>query len=799
MASSARIDELQKKFDENPRRYFAPLANEYRKAGQLDRAIALCREHLPKQPGHMSGHIVYGQALYEAGEPGEARRVFQTALDLDPENVIALRHMGDIDRASGDADEARHWYTRVLDADPRNAEVTALIDSLDAARPAAVARGSRVDAESGGPPLDEPSVLHPEEFEPGAMPSAEAVEINADLAAATSPHEAVPESDPFFGAGADPAFGTTPVAPAIEAGADAGSAPAPLPDAPDAAWPFAEPLQIDGAAEAAYGDRLLDDSGPADDAPRADDGLDVERAGGPYDFADRAAPLERDDPDADALRTQSALEGLVLLEPAYDDAPATHASADDTRATDAALDRAADEPRAFDDLPLDAPLELHADAPAPTAELALDAPLLIPVDTAPADAAPAAETGAVAGTGDAAVPSIDEFAYDAPATADAAARDDAPAAAQGAELLPSIDAYVYETAAADPPDEPASLPSIDEFAFVGPSIDEFLVDEPAATAAVSTAPAAPPAVAEIEPLAAPAFGTPEAVDRVAVDPEPVAEPVAASAAEPAAGSPFVTETMADLYLRQGFRDEALGVYRQLLASDPYNEAISAKVRELTGEFAAAAPPAPPPTARSFFAALASRRSPRPSAPAVPSASAAPVAPAEPPSVAGGGFGYDELDSFVAPPPAAVAGATPDDAALQPIEAYGYDASAADGGEGGGGPSSLDALFGNRPVQPNDAAAASALAAAFTASPGGGAGAPAGGASLDEMFQRADTEPMTVRRPTPTAFSFEQFFTDEMTPPAGGVGSSAAPAARLGEESTGDLEQFNSWLDSLKRK
>jgi hypothetical protein len=28
MAGTSRIDELRKKFDENPRRYFAPLANE---------------------------------------------------------------------------------------------------------------------------------------------------------------------------------------------------------------------------------------------------------------------------------------------------------------------------------------------------------------------------------------------------------------------------------------------------------------------------------------------------------------------------------------------------------------------------------------------------------------------------------------------------------------------------------------------------------------------------------------------------------------------------------------------------
>ena len=107
MASSARIDELRKKFDENPRRYFAPLANEYRKAGDLEQAIFICQEYLPQQPGHMSGHIVYGQALFELSRFDEARAVFETALSLDPENLIALRHLGDIARQAGDLRGAR--------------------------------------------------------------------------------------------------------------------------------------------------------------------------------------------------------------------------------------------------------------------------------------------------------------------------------------------------------------------------------------------------------------------------------------------------------------------------------------------------------------------------------------------------------------------------------------------------------------------------------------------------------------------------------------------------------------------
>lgn len=131
MASSARIDELRKKFEENPRRYFAPLANEYRKAGEVDQAIAICRDYLPQQPGHMSGHIVYGQALYETRQFEEAKAVFETALSLDPENLIALRHLGDIALIVGDSAGARTWYGRVLEADPRNEEIQAQLKSLD--------------------------------------------------------------------------------------------------------------------------------------------------------------------------------------------------------------------------------------------------------------------------------------------------------------------------------------------------------------------------------------------------------------------------------------------------------------------------------------------------------------------------------------------------------------------------------------------------------------------------------------------------------------------------------------------
>jgi tetratricopeptide (TPR) repeat protein len=144
MANSALINDLRKQFAENPRRVFARLANEYRKQGELEAAIEICRQHVPLQPTYISGYIVLGQALYESGQLDEARTTFETALELDPENLIALRQLGDIAHAHGDLDGARAWYQRLLEVDPQNDEVAEQLRAIEAnaAQPDAEAAAS---------------------------------------------------------------------------------------------------------------------------------------------------------------------------------------------------------------------------------------------------------------------------------------------------------------------------------------------------------------------------------------------------------------------------------------------------------------------------------------------------------------------------------------------------------------------------------------------------------------------------------------------------------------------------------
>ncbi len=120
---------------------------------------------------------------------------------------------------------------------------------------------------------------------------------------------------------------------------------------------------------------------------------------------------------------------------------------------------------------------------------------------------------------------------------------------------------------------------------------------------------------EAEPTTGPSVEEGAPVEPVAsTDPEP--EPVPEEPeTEPALEEPelVVTETMAEIFLRQGHRELALAVYTQLLRRDPGNQRMISAVAELGGPPAQPAaaqeePAAPPPPPRRYDAGSTGGRS-----------------------------------------------------------------------------------------------------------------------------------------------------------------------------------------------
>lgn len=174
MAYTSEIEKLERRFAENPTgRNFAPLADAYRKAGELDRAIELCKGGLERHPDYVSAHIVYGRCLIDKKDDAEAEQVFQRILGLDPENIIALKVLADLADRNNRFDGAVQWLTRLLAADPMNG---------DAAEALARAKGKAAVAAKTTEPMEAATA------EPAAR---DAQLIDVDAAMAEAPTTAI--------------------------------------------------------------------------------------------------------------------------------------------------------------------------------------------------------------------------------------------------------------------------------------------------------------------------------------------------------------------------------------------------------------------------------------------------------------------------------------------------------------------------------------------------------------------------------------------------------------------------------
>lgn len=147
MAYQSEIEKLEQRYRENPQQWFAALADSYRKAGDLELALEVVRVGLEKRPNYVSGHIVKGRCLIDQKKDADASAAFQRVLELDAENVIALKALSEISERAGQLDDARRWLTRLLEVDPMNEEAQQALAKL----PGPLAVSAAASAPSAAP------------------------------------------------------------------------------------------------------------------------------------------------------------------------------------------------------------------------------------------------------------------------------------------------------------------------------------------------------------------------------------------------------------------------------------------------------------------------------------------------------------------------------------------------------------------------------------------------------------------------------------------------------------------------
>jgi tetratricopeptide (TPR) repeat protein len=126
------IQHFRDRYEQAPdSRLFAPLADAYRKNGDIDRAIELCEKGLERYPSYASAHVILGKCFYDKGATERARSEFLRVVELDQENMVALKFLGDILVAEGNREDAARYYRRLLAIDPTNEEVEAALGELE--------------------------------------------------------------------------------------------------------------------------------------------------------------------------------------------------------------------------------------------------------------------------------------------------------------------------------------------------------------------------------------------------------------------------------------------------------------------------------------------------------------------------------------------------------------------------------------------------------------------------------------------------------------------------------------------
>ena len=105
MSYTREMEKLERQFDENPRRYAAPFAEALRKNHELERALEVIRIGLKLNPDYIPGSVILGRCQLDLGDEQAAEEAFSRVLELDQENVIALKALADITERQGRLDD----------------------------------------------------------------------------------------------------------------------------------------------------------------------------------------------------------------------------------------------------------------------------------------------------------------------------------------------------------------------------------------------------------------------------------------------------------------------------------------------------------------------------------------------------------------------------------------------------------------------------------------------------------------------------------------------------------------------
>ncbi len=319
---NTEIVKLTERITKDPKsKLFVPLAEEHKKAGDIETAIRVLTEGLKHNPGYVTARSFLGRLLMDNGDLAGAQKELEEVIKTIPDNLLAQRKLGDIYVLQGRGTDALPRYKAAFALNPGDKDLPSLLADLEA--------GKDVSSRIPGPKTPAPSA----EMKPQTAP---AVPIQPKAAPAGAVRTA---AAPLTVA----AVQRAPVAPGSQAAMKAGpaaaapappvkaAAPAPAP-APDEAEVIEDIVELESLDHAVPGPGL---KAPSPDVITASASFDLsepitetasggeEREAISWEAAEAVVPIQGKqtgaDEGSDDLNTNTLAE-LYILQGFYDKA-----------------------------------------------------------------------------------------------------------------------------------------------------------------------------------------------------------------------------------------------------------------------------------------------------------------------------------------------------------------------------------------------------------------------------------------------------------------------------------------------
>lgn len=114
-ATAETIQKYEAEYEKNPRsKVFAPLADGYRKIGQLSQALVIAKAGLKFHEEFSGGHVVLGRIYEDMGQEENALSIYLKATELDPSNILAHKLLAESYLKAREIKKALSSYKMVL-------------------------------------------------------------------------------------------------------------------------------------------------------------------------------------------------------------------------------------------------------------------------------------------------------------------------------------------------------------------------------------------------------------------------------------------------------------------------------------------------------------------------------------------------------------------------------------------------------------------------------------------------------------------------------------------------------------